>query len=177
MAVQPSSRLGDHGPQEPVGPILAAAIRAELADERARGESIHTRAMTLAAGAAAAAAIVFGLGSDYQGRWQVLFFILLLVAGLLFVASLWMAWWAVRIADHHQADLDEFQRLVDEGGDPDEPDLELYISTALIKTVKGAQEVNTQKSKWLRRALPAFLVGTVVVAAELGVVVADKVLR
>ena len=85
MSEEVSSEAGRDS--EEVGEDLLAALRIELANERARKASIESRAMTLGAGAAAGIALVLGLASDYVGRWEKLSFALLAYSGGLFLLA------------------------------------------------------------------------------------------
>jgi MFS family permease len=175
MAIQhPTTRTDDSGSGDGAGATLLATVRAELADERLRKDSIESRALTLAAGAAAAIALVFGLGADYSGRWQTAFFILLGLAGLLFLAASATGWWTVRLLEYKQPQLAEIRRLVKGGRVPDDADLALYVATGLMTSLEDAREKNDGKAEWLERAFALFLSGAVVVGIELMIVVADR---
>src|SRR5215218_6978713 len=104
MAVNRSA-VGGHGPAQPLGHLLLPTVREELADERERHDSIISRAMTLAAGGGAAAALVVGLSRSYDGRWPLKFFVAVGVAGLLYLVTVGLAWWAVRFKENEQLDL------------------------------------------------------------------------
>jgi hypothetical protein len=178
MAINPTPAPGDSGSSEKLGPTLLATVRAELADERMRQGSIESRALTLAAGAATAAALVLGLGGRYGGRWATLFFIVLGVAGVLFLLSIGFAWWSVRLVNIEQLDIVELGRLVDGGALPEgrEVDPELYVATGLMSSLQDARTADNKKTKWFERAFYAFLLGVCAVAVEIGVVILDKVL-
>jgi hypothetical protein len=159
------------------GKDLLETVRGELADERARKDSIESRALTISAAAAGATALVFGLGSDYSGRWQGLFFFLLWTTGVLFLTASGLGWWSVRLVHYEQPKLEELRRLVDGGGDPDIDDLNLYVADGLMSALEDARSNNNDKVGWFERAFTVFFIGVGFVALELGVVVADKIAR
>jgi hypothetical protein len=174
MTIQPTRRTDDSGSHDGSGAILLQTVRSELADERARKDSIESRALTLAAGAAAATALVFGLGSDYSGRWQTLFFILLGIVGLLFLTTMAFGWWCARLMAYKQPELTEIRRLVEGGEVADNWPMDLYVAEGLMTTLEDARLKDDQKAAWLDRAFATFLVGVIVVGIDLVIVVADR---
>lgn len=175
MSIHPA-RPTDSGSHEGSGTTLLDTVRGELAEERARKESLESRALTLSAAAATATALVFGLGAGYQGRWQTAFFILLGLAGLLLLAASATGWWTVRLVFYERPDLSALRRLVEGGAVPENWPLDLYVAGGLLDTLEDARKQNDEKTKWLDRAFATFLFGALVIGIELVIVVADKVI-
>jgi MFS family permease len=132
--------------------------------------------MTLAAAGATATALVFGLGADYSGRWQTVFYLLLLLAGLLLLAASAFGWWVAKVRDYEQPDLDEFQRLLLEGWEDGAEKLRVYIATGILAAAQAARAVNDMKAKALDRAFACLVLGVLCVAAVLAIVVLDRTL-
>jgi MFS family permease len=176
MALDPKSEPGDGESHLGLGTELLAAVRSELADERARQASLESRAMTLAAAAAAATALIFGLGTDYVGRWRTAFFIVLGVAGLTFLLASARAWSVARLRTYDQPKIAEFRRLIDEGWDEDVDELRVYIADGTMTALESARANNDQKAQAFDTALLFLIAGVIAVAAELVIVVLDVTL-
>jgi hypothetical protein len=161
---------------EGIGADLLAAIRSELADERARKTSLESRALTLSAAAAAAIALVFGLGSDYTGRWQVAFYVVLGVSGVSFLAAAANGWWAARVVDYEQPQLEEFKRLLDEGWEDSLDDFRIYVADGVMTALESARSRNDARAQAFERAFSLLLAGSAFVAIELLIVVLDSLL-
>jgi len=176
VAINPKSNTRNGEAGGGLGAELLAAVRSELADERARQASLESRAMTLSAAAAAATALIFGLGTDYSGRWQTAFFILLGAAGLIFISSSVVAWSVARLREYDQPKVGEYRRLLDEGWDEDVDDLRRYIADGTITALESARANNDNKARSFDRALFLLIGGALVVGSELVIVVLDELL-
>jgi hypothetical protein len=119
---------------------------------------------------------VFGLGSDYQGRWQKAFFALLLLAGLCFLGALILGWLVARLLSYEQPQIAEFDRLLSEGWDDDLDSLRLYIADGIMAALSSARQLNDRKANLYEKALVLLTAGAFVVGVELGLVVFDKIL-
>src|SRR5712691_4247178 len=98
-----------------IGGELLEQLRLELAEERSRKASLESRALTASAAAAAAVTILLGLGSQYSGRWQTLFFVLLLVGSLAFLATALFGWLTAKVVGYEEISLDEYEGVLDDG--------------------------------------------------------------
>ena len=160
---------------EGLGGELLAAVRIELADERARKASLESRALTLSAAAAAVIALIFGLGTDYDGRWQAPFFVILGVSGLCFLAAAMLGWWAARITTYDQPQIEEFRRLLDEGWDKGVDELQTYVADGVMTALESARTQNDKRADALERAFFLLIAGSSLVGVELVLVVLNAV--
>jgi len=175
VAVSPPSHDRPANPRpEGIGEELLSSLRAELTDERARHDTLGSRALTLSAASATSIALLYGLGSDYSGRWQDFFFAVLLLAGLCLLAATVSGWSVVRISDHDQPDLDEFDRLLNEGWNENLDSFRLYVADGVLTALKSSREIGNEKAADFKRALGLLFVGSALVAVEIAIVAVDR---
>lgn len=165
-------------PRDRIGSLseeLLAALRLELAEERARKSSLESRGLTLSAGAATATALLFGLGTNYSGRWQPVFFSLLLAGGLAFFSAAFLGWRAARTFDYGEIDPRFFDDIFAGKEEMTPEELREYLAEGALDVLKRARSLDDHKEKSFRRGYSALAVGALAVVAELALVFADRV--
>ena len=158
-----------------VGQDLLDALRNELAEERSRKSSLEQRSLAASSAAAAAVALLLGLGSQYEGRWQDVFFSLLFIGGVLFLISAYAGWQTAKITGYQEIDLKEYDGILDDGWPDTLGAFRRFLADGVIAVLKDARKQNDKKVTWNTRALRFLFFGAGVVAIEIGIVLLDRV--
>jgi len=173
-------RQPDPSPDRPNGDgveqELLQALRDELSEERARKESLERRGLSVAAGSATATALLFGLGADYSGRWQLVFFAALTLGGLCFLMSAFFGWRISALRKYSEIDIDALERIRAEGWSESIEDFRAYLAAGVYDTIKEARTNNDTKARFYEVALKFLLAGLGSVVALLIIVFLDSVL-
>lgn len=142
---------------------LLDAIREELDEERSRKASIESRLLTLSGAAAASLAILFGLGKDYSGRYETGIFIVLLLAGVCFAISIFLAWRGLQVRDYEEIKPDDLRSyLTDLERESDGltlSHLRQDLCDVSLRVLEGARGHNDTKAGNVRDAVTVLGVG------------------
>lgn len=152
------------------------ALRMDLAEERARKDSLERRGLTLAAAAATSTALLFGLGTNYEGFAQPLFFGILFLGGLAFLSSAFFGWRASALLEYSEWALKDYDRIHEVGWDESAEEFRYYMAASLIDSLRDARAKNNQKAERFEWALRLLLIGAGLVVLELLLVVIDRIL-
>ena len=156
---------------------LLEALRAELAEERARKDSLEKRGLAVAAGATTALALLLGLGSRYSGTGQQVFFTVMGLGAVAFLASAYLGWRTSRSMEYSEIALKEFEGILKEGwteGSSD--DFRLFLADGVLDTIADARSKNGEKEKSFRWSLTALFAGAASVVVQIAFVFVDRVL-
>jgi hypothetical protein len=169
---KPSESAGGGGIEQD----LLDALRAELAEERARKDSLEKRGLAVAAGATTSLALVLGLGSRYSGAGQQVFFTVMILGALAFLASAFWGWRTSKSMEYSEISLKEFERILEHGwteGSAD--DFRLFLADGVLETIAGARSNNNEKEEAFRWSLTALFAGAAFVVVQIAFVFVDRV--
>ena len=155
---------------------LLAALRGELIEERSRKSSLENRSLALAAAGGAAATLLLGLGRDYSGRWQDLFFVLLLIGCLSFLGTAFSGWLASRVAQYAEIDTKEFDSILAGESTKTTDELRRWLAEGVLASLMSARTNNDKKAKLFERSLRFLVIGTGVISVELVLATLDRTL-
>lgn len=146
---------------------IVNACKDEVAEERARKDSVERRSLTVAAGSAAAAAVLLGLGGR-RGLDSPLALAAFVLGGASLAVAGLLGWWAARPRAYDELDPADLKREID-SDDDDVLELRRFLARGLLDRLDSARTLNDRKAALLRAASLLLMVGLAAILALLAI--------